>query len=273
MDLTFIGSMLALGAGVGFMAGLLGIGGGMILVPFMAWLFPLHGVPQEWSVHAAIATSMTTIVFTSISSVRAHQAKRAILWPIVAIMAPGIVVGGLLSGGAAFSYLSGFGLSLFFAFFVGYSAVRMLQSRPSAPGRTMPGKPLTFTAGVGIGFISGLVGAGGGFLSVPFMTQGNVPVRNAVATSAALGFFIAVANSVGYVYSGFRAVQDQSGMLGYIFLPALVLVSAMSVLTAPLGARYAHRLPVAALRRVFAVMLFGIAIYMTHKAWLQYQAL
>ncbi len=273
MDFTFIASMLALGAGVGVLAGLLGIGGGMILVPFMALLFPLYGVQEQWVVHAAIATSMTTIIFTSISSVRAHHAKRAILWPIVAIMAPGMVVGGLLSGGAVLAYLSGFGLSLFFALFVGYSGVRMLQNRPPPPGRTLPGKPGMFGVGVGIGFLSGLVGAGGGFLSVPFMTHGNVSVRNAVATSAALGFFIALANSAGYIYSGFKVVHGQPGMLGYVFWPALILVSAMSVLTAPLGARFAHRLPVSALRRVFAVLLFGISAYMMHKAWLQYQAL
>lgn len=271
MDLIFMGSMLALGGIVGFMAGLLGIGGGMILVPFMALLFPLYGVPTEWAVHAAIATSMTTIIFTSISSVRAHHAKQAIRWEIVAAMAPGMVAGGLLSGGAAFSYLSGAGLSLFFALFVGYSGLRMFQSRPPVVGRTMPKRSVMFGAGAGIGFISGLLGAGGGFLSVPFMTRGNVPVHNAVATSAALGFFIAVANSVGYIYSGFKAVADQPGMLGYIFWPALLVVSVASVLTAPAGARCAHRLPVATLRRLFACLLFLLAAYMLYKAFSQYQ--
>src|SRR5690625_8015 len=266
MDLISIGSMLALGSAVGFLAGLLGIGGGMILVPFMTLLFPSYGVPQEWIVHAAIATSMTTIIFTSISSVRAHHAKKAIRWNIVSIMAPGLVLGGLLSGGAAFSYLSGAGLSLFFALFVGYSGLRMFQSRPPVVGRTMPSRPLMFGSGAGIGFISGLLGAGGGFLSVPFMARGNVPVHNAVATSAALGFFIAVANSVGYIYSGFKVVSNQPGMLGYIYWPALLVVSAASVMTAPAGARCAHRLPVGTLRRVFACLLFALAAYMLYKA-------
>lgn len=271
MDLVFAGSMLSLGALVGFLAGLLGIGGGMILVPFMAMLFPMYGVPLEWTVHAAIATSMTTIVFTSVSSVRAHHAKRAIDWGIVAAMAPGMVVGGLLSGGAVFSYLSGAGLSLFFALFVGYSGVRMFQNRPAVAGRAMPGKTGMFGVGTGIGFVSGLLGAGGGFLSVPFMTRGNVPVRHAVATSAALGFFIAVANSVGYIYSGFKEVQDQPGMLGYIYWPALLLVAAMSVITAPVGARCAHSLPVSTLRRVFACLLFALAAYMLYNAVAQYR--
>lgn len=272
MDLIFISSMLVLGSAVGFMAGLLGIGGGMILVPFMALLFPLYGVPAEWVVHAAIATSMTTIIFTSISSVRAHHSKRAIRWEIVAAMAPGMVLGGLLSGGAAFAYVSGAWLSLFFALFVGYSGLRMFQGRPPVVGRTMPGRPAMFSAGAGIGFISGLLGAGGGFLSVPFMARGNIPVHNAVATSAALGFFIAVANSLGYIYSGLMTVSDQPGMLGYIYWPALVVVSIASVVTAPLGARYAHSLPVATLRRMFACLLFGLALYMLYTAFGQYRA-
>jgi len=262
--------LAVLGAVVGFMAGLLGIGGGMILVPFMTMLFPLAGVPDQWVVHAAIATSMTTIVFTSISSVKAHQAKQAIRWAIVAAMAPGVVVGGLLSGGAAFSYLSGFGLSLFFAVFIGYSGIRMLRAQKVIAGRELPGNVMNFSAGAGIGFLSGLVGAGGGFLSVPYMTHGNVPVHNAVATSAALGFFIAVANSLGYIYSGFSVIQNQSGMLGYIYWPALIVVSGLSVFTAPMGARFAHRLPVRTLRRVFACLLMGLAVYMLFKAWQQY---
>lgn len=270
MDWTIIIALLALGATVGFLAGLLGIGGGMLLVPFLTMLLTPVGVPDQWLIHAAIATSMTTIVFTSMSSVRAHQAANAILWPIVVVMAPGVVVGGLLSGGAVFSYLSGFGLSIFFALFIGYSGFRMLRPRPVPESRTMPGPVITFGAGAGIGFISGLVGAGGGFLSVPFMTRGNVSIHNAVATSAALGFFIAVANSIGYIYSGFSAVEDQAGMLGYIYWPALIMIALMSVMTAPLGARYAHSLPVATLRRIFACLLFGLSAYMLVKAWQQF---
>src|SRR5690606_1058379 len=146
-------------------------------------------------VHAAIATSMATIVFTSVSSMRAHHAKGAIRWDIVRILAPGMIIGGLLSGGAVFAYLSGIGLSLIFAAFVGYSGLKMLSGKRSTVGRCMHGSATTAGVGVGIGFDSGLLGAGGGFLSVPFMTRSNVSIHNAVATSASLGFFIAVANS------------------------------------------------------------------------------
>ncbi|HEY9278843.1 MAG TPA: sulfite exporter TauE/SafE family protein, partial [Eoetvoesiella sp.] len=233
MDPVFIVSLVCLGAAVGFAAGLLGIGGGMILVPFLTMLLPVYALPEHLVIHAAIATSMATIIFTSVSSVRAHHSKRAIRWDIVAVMAPGLIVGGLLSGGAIFAYLSGAWLALIFALFVGYSAVKMLVGKPPAVSSTMPGKVATAGVGVGIGLASGLLGAGGGFLSVPFMTSGNVKIHSAVATSAALGFFIAVANSVGYIYSGFQEAQGHSGMLGYIYWPALLVLSGMSVMTAP----------------------------------------
>lgn len=272
MDPVLIVSLVFLGIAVGFSAGLLGIGGGMILVPFLTMLFPLFGLPPEQVVHAAIATSMATIVFTSVSSMRAHHAKGAIRWNIVSIMAPGMIIGGLLSGGAVFAYLSGVWLSIIFAVFVAYSAVKMLSGKPPKASRTMPGKAATAGVGVGIGFASGLLGAGGGFLSVPFMTRSNVPIHNAVATSAALGFFIAVANSAGYIYSGFEQVHGQDGMLGYIYWPALVVLSAMSMLIAPFGARCAHALPVAALKRVFAFLLLALAAYMVYEAYKGYTA-
>ena len=176
---------MLLGAFGGFAAGLLGIGGGMILVPFMIMLFPMAGLPEAYMVHTAIATSMGTIMFTSISSMRAHHRKGAIRWDLVAVLAPGIV-GGLLSGGAVFAYIDPAWLALVFAVFVAYSATRMMWGKPPVVGRGMPGRAITAMVGAAIGFISGLVGAGGGFLSVPFMVRGNVPIHNAVATSASL---------------------------------------------------------------------------------------
>lgn len=266
MDLYFIGSLMLLGAFGGFAAGLLGIGGGMILVPFMIMLFPMAGIPQDLMVHTAIATSMGTILFTSISSMRAHHKKGAIRWDIVAILVPGIIVGGLLAGGAVFSYIDPAWLSLVFACFVAYSGAKMMWGKPPVAGRGMPGKAVTLSVGGLIGFVSGLVGAGGGFLSVPFMVRSNVPIHNAVATSAALGFFIALANSVGYVSSGYGVDTGVPGMFGYLHLPTLLCIVVVSMLTAPLGARCAHSLPVGTLKRVFAVLLFALASYMLYKA-------
>ncbi|ARP95579.1 sulfite exporter TauE/SafE family protein [Bordetella genomosp. 13] len=267
MDISVVLCLLALGAVAGFAAGLLGIGGGMLLVPFLTMVFTWQQLPPDLVVHAAIATSMTSILFTSLSSIRAHQKKGTIQWRIVAMMAPGIIIGGLLSGGAAFSFISTAWLSLFFAVFVGYSGYNMLRNVKPKPTRQMPGVVGTSAAGVGIGFISGLVGAGGGFLSVPFMVWCNVALHSAVSTSAALGFPIALANSAGYVISGLREDTMQPGMIGYIHWPALLALVCASVLTAPFGANMAHRLPVATLKRVFAFLLFALAAYMLVKAW------
>ncbi|KWU18132.1 sulfite exporter TauE/SafE family protein [Achromobacter xylosoxidans] len=272
MDVTMVICLLALGAVAGFAAGLLGIGGGMLLVPFLTMLFAWKGMPADLVVHAAIATSMTSILFTSISSVRAHQQKGTIKWRIVWAMAPGIILGGLLSGGAVFAALSTLWLSLFFALFVGYSGWNMLRNKKPKPSRQMPGVIGTSAAGAGIGFLSGLVGAGGGFLSVPFMVWCNVALHNAVSTSAALGFPIALANSIGYVVSGLNEGATRPGMLGYIYWPALLVLVCVSVLTAPLGARMAHRLPVQTLKRVFACLLFALAAYMLFKAGQAFRA-
>jgi uncharacterized protein len=267
VEVWLVVCLLLLGGAVGFAAGLLGIGGGMLLVPFFTMLFAQQGMPADWVVHAAIATSMTSILFTSISSVRAHNQKCTIQWPIVMALAPGILLGGLLSGGAVFAALNTAWLSLVFALFVGYSGWNMLRNKKPKPSRQMPGALGTTAAGMGIGFLSGLVGAGGGFLSVSFMVWCNVALHNAVSTSAALGFPIALANSVGYVVSGLQEVPSQPGMLGYIYWPALLVLVCTSVLTAPLGARMAYRLPVHILRRVSACLLFALAAYMGTTAW------
>ena len=267
MDPLFIVALLVLGAIAGFAAGLLGIGGGMLLVPFLTILLSWHGLPEELVVHAAIATSMASILFTSLSSVISHHRKGAVLWKLVLLFAPGIVLGGLLSGGAVFASLKTGWLALVVSVFVGYSGVQMLLNKKPKPARQMPGPVGTGAAGAGIGFLSGLVGAGGGFVSVPFMTWCNVPLHNAVATSAALGFPIAVANSVGYIYSGLQQHDLPPGMFGYIYWPALLLLVAASVVTAPFGAATAHKLPVASLKRVFAYLLFALAAYMLYKAY------
>ena len=270
MDPLFILAYAVLGCVAGFAAGLLGIGGGMLLVPFLTALLTLQGLPLELVVHAAIATSMASILFTSMSSVRAHHQKRAVRWDLVIRFSPGIVVGGLLAGGAVFAALKTGWLALFFAVFVGYSAVQMLVNRKPKPSRQMPGTVGTTAAGAGIGFLSGLVGAGGGFVSVPFMLWCNVALHHAVATSAALGFPIALANTVGYVWSGWSVQDLPAGMFGYIYWPALLVLVIFSVVTAPIGAKVAHKLPVNALKRIFAFLLFGLAAYMFYKAGLSF---
>ena len=265
LDLILILQLLGLGAAGGLMAGLLGVGGGMVLVPFLTAMLSSRGVPLDVAVKMGIATGMATIVFTSISSQRAHHQRGAVRWDFVRSIAPGIMLGAALASLGVFSLLKGQSLALVFAVFVAFSATQMMLGRQPKAGRTMPGTPGRVAAGTGIGFLSGLVGAGGGFISVPFMTWCNVPMHQAVGTSAALGLPIALFNSVGYIISGWSVAGRPEYALGYIWLPALLTLVSCSVLTAPIGARLAHALDVRPLKRIFAIMLYALAAYMLYK--------
>ena len=257
--------LAVLGIGAGFLAGLLGIGGGMVMVPFLTRILAQRGVSSDLAVKMAIATAMATILFTSLSTMRAHQRRGAIRWDIVRGMAPGIVVGGLAAGGGVFALIKGQVLALFFAAFVGYTATQLLRSTAPKPSRQLPGPGGQAVVGGGIGFLAGLVGAGGAFIAVPYMTRCNVPIHNAVATGAAIGFPIALASTVGYVIGGWSQPAPLPGALGFLYLPALAVIALASVSTAPLGARVAHSLNVRQLRRIFAVMLFVLAADMLRR--------
>jgi len=254
-----------LGIGTGFLAGLLGIGGGMLMVPFLTIILSRQGVAPDLAVKMAIATSMATIIFTSISSVRAHHRRGAVRWDIVKRLAPGIVIGSMIGSLGVFALLKGSYLAIFFGLFVGFSATQMFLDKKPKPTRQMPGTGGQFAAGGFIGFLSGLVGAGGGFISVPFMTWCNVAIHNAVATSAALGFPIAAANVIGYVVSGMKVQDLPPASFGYIWLPGLVVIAVCSFLMAPFGAKAAHALPVGRLKRIFATLLYVLAAYMLWK--------
>ncbi len=255
-----------LGAITGFLAGLLGIGGGMVLVPFLTLIFTMMQFPEEHLVHMSIATSLTTILFTSVSSVRAHHQRGAVLWQVVKTLAPGIIVGSLIGAQVA-SRVPTRWIALVFAVFVGFSATQMLLDRKPKPSRQLPKPAGMFGTGGLIGLISSFVGAGGGFISVPFLVWCNVAMHNAVATSAALGFPIAAAGTIGYIISGWNVTGLPAGAIGFIYLPALALVAVASVLTAPLGARTAHALNVKPLKRIFAGMLYLLAGYMLYKSY------
>jgi uncharacterized membrane protein YfcA len=266
MDIGLIIAFLVLGAATGFAAGLLGIGGGMLMVPFITFLLVQKNFPQAVVVHMAIATSLATIMFTSISSVRAHHKRGAVSWPIVKLLAPGILIGSFI-GPWIGKQMNSSALALFFGLFVAASATQMLLDRKPAGSRELPKGPGLFAAGGGIGILSGLVGAGGGFISVPFMTWCNVKIHNAVATSAALGFPIAVAGTLSNIYFGMGIPDLPAGSLGFIYLPALVVIAITSVMTAPLGARTAHNMPVKTLKKAFALMLYVLAAYMLYKGF------
>ncbi|MEZ5643954.1 MAG: sulfite exporter TauE/SafE family protein [Burkholderiaceae bacterium] len=266
LEPLLIVELVALGLCTGFLAGLLGIGGGMIMVPFITAILTARGVSPDLAVKVAIATSMSTIVFTSISSLRAHHKRGAVRWDIVRGLAPGIVLGAIVASLGVFSVLKGASLALVFALFISFSATQMLLDRKPKASRGLPGTAGQVGAGSVVGFLSGLVGAGGGFASVPFMTWCNVAIHQAVATSAALGLPIALANTLGYVISGQGVEGLPAGSLGYVFAPALAVIATASVIMAPWGVRAAHALPVRSLKRVFATILYLLASYMVYKA-------
>ena len=254
---------LALGAAVGFFAGLLGIGGGGIMVPMLTTLFLAQGFALDTVVHMALGTSMAAIVLTSIASLRAHHAHGAVRWDIVRGITPGILAG---TFGATFiaSRASTAGLAIFFACFMAYVSLQMLANIKPKPSRNLPGALGMSAVGVGIGGVSALVAIGGGSLSVPFMTWCNVKMQNAIGTSAAIGLPIALAGTLGYLANGWGAPGLPPLTLGYVYLPALVLVAAVSMWTAPFGARLAHRLPVATLKKFFAGVLMALCLKMLH---------
>lgn len=265
MDLLMILSLLAMGCFGGFAAGLVGIGGGMVLVPFITMIFTARGIPEALTVHMAIATSLATIMFTSISSVRAHHGMGAVLWHVVRRFVPGILLGSVI-GPWIGKQMNSATLAAFFGCFVAFSATQMLLAKKPAAARELPGTTGMFLMGGLIGLLSGLVGAGGGFISVPFMTWSNIRIHNAVATSAALGVPIAFAGTVANVFYGWNKPGLPAWSLGYIYLPALFIIALASVATAPVGARTAHRMPVRRLQKIFAVILYALAAYMFWKA-------
>ena len=266
MNFALLPIYLALGAFIGFLAGLLGIGGGFTIVPVLLEVFERQGFASQHLLPLAIGTSSATIIFTSLSSARAHHARGAVGWPIVAALAPGLVLGSLIGPQIA-SALPGAVMAAIFGSFIWLSATRMIINPPPKATRELPGKPAMFGVGTLIGLAAGMVGTGGAFLAVPFLTRGNVKLHTAVATSAALALPIAVAASIGYVLAGLRKTGLPAYSLGYLYLPALAGIVVTSMLLAPLGARVAHAWPVARLRLAFAAMLFVLGAYMWWKAF------
>jgi uncharacterized membrane protein YfcA len=265
MDLSLMLALLAMGTFGGFTAGLLGVGGGMILVPFITMIFSAKHFAPHLIVHMAIATSLATIMFTSLSSMRAHHAHGAVLWPVVRLLSPGIVAGSWIGPWIA-KQMNTQMLSVFFGLFVAFSATQMLLNKKPAATRDLPGAPGMFAAGGVIGILAGLVGAGGGFISIPFMTWCNVRIHNAVATSAALGFPIALAGTISNIYFGWGEPDLPKYSLGLVYVPALALIALASVTLAPVGARMAHQMPVRRLQKIFAFILYALAVYMLWKA-------
>jgi len=252
---------LVLGACAGLLAGLLGVGGGLLIVAALASLLPAQGVPAASVMHVALATSLASIVLTGLSSARAHHRRGSVLWPSVRWLVPGLLLGSLL--GAAFaSQLSGTLLRYAVALFCLLAAAQLTFGTPR-PGalRTEPPEGAALSgAGLGIGALSALVGIGGGSLTVPLLVWLGVSPVRAVGTSAACGVAIGLASALGYASFGPQDGSLPVGSVGYVYLPAAAGIALASVLCAPLGARIAHALSGPALKRVFALLLLAVGV-------------
>jgi uncharacterized membrane protein YfcA len=257
---------LTLGAIAGFLAGLFGVGGGLVLVPVLLFLFDAQHFPAEHMMHLALGTSMATILFTSLASMRKHHQHGAVNWRVVRGITPGILLGTALGALVAAS-ITPRELGIFFALFVYFAAAQILMDvRPHA-SRQLPGFVGMTTVGTFTGWISSMVSIGGGTIVVPFLLWCNMPLRNAIGTSAAIGFPIAVGGTVGYIATGMSLHSLPALNLGFVYLPALLWVALASVITAPLGAMAAHRMEVGLLRKLFAVLLLVLATKLLLKVW------
>ena len=261
LDFQWIAAFLLLGSFVGFVAGLLGVGGGGIMVPLLTTIFIHQGVPIDQVVHLALGTSMASIIFTSLSSLRAHHARGGVIWKVVKGMAAGILVGTFLATFIAVA-VSSLYLAIFFSVFMAFVAVQMFIDKKPKPDKAIAGRGELLLAGTGIGAISALVSIGGGSLTVPYLVWRNIEIRKAIGTSAAIGLPIALAGTIGYAINGWANTSPENYTLGFVYLPAVLLISITSVLTAPYGVKMAHRLPVAVLKKVFAVLLVLLSIKM-----------
>lgn len=264
MDWTFIPAYLVLGAVIGFLAGLLGIGGGFTMVPVLTVLFSHQDFPREQLVHMAVGTSTASVLFTAIASARAHYRHGAVLWTVLRALAPGLVIGSI-TGPQLAARLSGQALALMFSVVTAFAAFQIGRGIKPRAARELPG-PLPLAL---VGFVTGLlasfVGTGGAFVVVPFMTWCNVRLQNAIGTSSALGVPVAFFGAIGYIVAGFHEGGVPPYSLGYVYVPAVAGIVVASVLTAPFGARVAHRLPIRKLRIIFATMLIVLSSYMLYR--------
>lgn len=264
-EMQWIMYYLILGLFVGYFSGLLGIGGGLVMVPMLTFMFEVQHIPAHNILHLALGTSMATILFTSLSSTYKHHTHGAVNWEIFRFMTPGILLGTAL-GAFLVAYIPVRYLTLFFVIFVYFAAVQMLAGFKPKAMRDNPTRTNLTLAGMVIGGISSLVSIGGGVLSVPYLFWHKHPLRIAIATSAALGFPIAVGGTLGYIANGYiLGVGLPAYSLGYVYLPVLFWLVIGTMLTAPLGASATHKLPIVVLRKMFALILFVLATKILFK--------
>lgn len=262
--MEWFAAYLLLGAVAGFLGGMFGVGGGTVLVPVLLMLFEAQHFPAEHTMHLALGSSMAVILFTSIASARKHHQHGAVEWRVVLGISPGILLGTAIGSLVAASISPHF-LTLFFALFMYFAATQILLNvRPHA-ARQLPGIAGMTLMGTFTGWVSTLVSVGGGTLTVPFLIWCNVPIRHAIGTASAIGFPIAAGGTLGYIFTGMHTTGLPSFSLGYVYLPAMLSCALVSIVTAPIGAKTAHRTNVGLLRKIFAVLLLALATKLLWK--------
>lgn len=259
--ITLAISLLGVGAIAGVLAGLLGVGGGIVIVPVLFLLFDALDVPQAIAMHLAVGTSLCTIIPTSISSARAHNKRGSIDTALLRSWAPLIFCGALV-GGLMSKFLDSGALTAIFGVIALGVSINMAIPKTLVISTALPAGAIGKATPLGIGGFSALMGIGGGTLSVPILSAFSFPVHRAVGTASAFGLVIAVPAVLGFIWSGWAVAERPPLSLGYVNLPAAVLIFSMSVFTAPFGSRIAHSLNPAHLKRAFALFLFLTAIRM-----------
>jgi len=256
---------ICLGLFTGFSAGMLGIGGGLVMAPTLTFIYASQvGFPADEVLHMALGTSMATILFTSLSSLRAHHRHNAVIWEVVRQMTPAILFGTLLGTFFA-AQVSAKLLGIIFSGFTCFVALQLVLNFKPKPSREIPGRSGVFAVGSFIGFISSLVSVGGAAITVPFLTWCNVRMQSAIGTSAAIGFPIAIGGTLGYIFNGWGHANIPPWSLGFVYLPALLWMLPASMLAAPFGAKLTHSMPVSTLRRLFAALIIAMAAKMLWK--------
>lgn len=257
---------LTIGAFAGFVAGLFGVGGGLIIVPILYAVFVAQGYDPSYIMHMALGTSLATIIVTSISSISAHHKKGAVIWQVVKNLTPGLAIGSFL-GAAVADILPSHILQLIIACFAFWVAMRMFKGSQRVVDTTqqLPSKPKQLLAGGGIGIASAIFGIGGGSITVPYLTRYGVVMQKAVGTSAACGLPIAIAGALGFMIFGMQTEINVPNTLGFIHVYAFIGISVMSFFTAKLGAKTAHALSPAMLKKCFAVLLVIVGTFFLLK--------
>lgn len=265
LDLQTILYFLALGSFVGVVSGLFGIGGGGVIVPVLTSMFLLNNTIDENNVvHLALGTSMAIIIVTSISSIKAQQKKKAIVWDVVKMMVPGIFIGTFLATFIA-SKLDSFYLSIIFSLFMFYSAVIMFVGKKPKPENKIFTAKTHILLGGAIGALSSLVSIGGGIMSVPYLLHQNIDIKRAIATSSAIGLPIAISGTLGYIINGWSHTSIETLTLGFVSIPALICVATASFLTAPIGVMLVHKINVDLMKKLFSLIPLILSLKMIYS--------